>query len=77
MLALERKQWKKVKSNADVMILNIAEPDASEFEIWSYSPSLFGIKGIVERFSLFLSMRGDNDERIQSALEGMMEQVEW
>ncbi len=76
-LALEGKQWKKVKTNDDVMILDIVEPNASEFEIWSYSPKLFGEKRVVDRFSLFLSMREDGDERVQSAIEGMMEQVEW
>jgi len=76
-LALERKQWKNVKTSDNVMILDIAEPNASELEVWSYSPELFAKKGVVDRFSLFLSMRENNDERIQSALEGMMEQVEW
>lgn len=76
-LALEGKHWKKIKTSDDVMILDIAEPDASELEIWSYSPNLFANKGVVDRFSLFLSTREDNDERVQSALESMMEQVEW
>jgi DNA-binding MarR family transcriptional regulator len=76
-LALERKQWKNVKTKDEVMILDIAEPDASELEIWSYSPELFSKKGVVDRFSLYLSMKKDNDERVQSALVEMMEQVEW
>ncbi|MBT8373615.1 MAG: hypothetical protein KJN80_01750 [Deltaproteobacteria bacterium] len=76
-LALNRKQWKRVQTKNDVIILDITEPDASQFEIWSYSPKLFGENGVVDRFSLFLSMREDEDERVQSALEGMMEQVEW
>lgn len=76
-LALEGKQWKRIKANDGAMILDIAEPSASELEIWSYSPELFAKKGVVDRFSLFLSMREDNDERVQSALEEMMEQVEW
>lgn len=76
-LALEGKQWKKVRSAEELMILDIAEPDASELEVWSYSPALFGKNGVADRFSLFLSMREDNDERVQSALEAMMEQVEW
>ena len=77
-LALEGKQWKKVNTtDGGVMNLDIAEPNASELEVWSYSPKLFANKGVVDCFSLFLSMREDNDERVQSALEGMMEQVEW
>jgi len=76
-LALERKRWKNGKNNDGVMILDIAEPNACELEIWSYSPELFAKNEVVDRFSLFLSMREENDERVQSALEGMMEQVEW
>ena len=40
-------------------------------------PQLTREKEMVDRFSLFLSMREDIDERIQSALDKMMEQVEW
>lgn len=76
-LALEGKQWKRIKTNDNAMILDIAEPNASELEIWSYSPELLAKKRVVDRFSLFLSMREDNDERVQSALVEMMEQVEW
>ncbi len=76
-LALEGKKWKKAKTSNDIMILDIAEPNASELEVWSYSPALFGINGVADRFSLYLSMREDNDERVQSALKGLMEQVEW
>jgi len=76
-LALEGRQWKKVKTYDDVMILDIVEPNARELEVWSYSPTLFGEKRVVDPFSLFLSMREDEDERVQSALECMMEEVEW
>jgi DNA-binding MarR family transcriptional regulator len=75
--ALDGKQWKTIKTNDGVMVLDIAEPNAIELEIWSYSPKLFATKGVVDRFSLFLSTKEDNDERVQSALQGMMEQVEW
>lgn len=76
-LALEGKHWKQIKTNDGAMVLDIAEPNACELEIWSYSPELFAKKGVVDQYSLFLSMRHDNDERVQSALEKMMEQVEW
>jgi hypothetical protein len=59
------------------MILDIAEPSASELEVWSYSPKLLADKGVFDRFSLFLSTKEDNDERVQSALESMMAKVEW
>lgn len=76
-LALERGQWKKIYNTSDVMILDVAEPNAVRLEIWSYPPELFGKNGVVDRFSLFLSMKEDNDERVQAALESMMEGIEW
>jgi len=76
-IALEGKQWKQVKADNDITILNMAESHVTQLEIWSYSPALFEKEGVVDRFSLFLSMKENNDERIQSALEKMMEQVEW
>lgn len=76
-LALDGKQWKTFQTNDGVMILDIAESDASELEVWRYSPKLFANKGVVDRFSLYLSTKEDNDERVQSALKSMMEQVEW
>lgn len=76
-LALERGQWKKVNNTNEVMILDVAEANARELEIWSYPPKLFGKNGVVDRFSLFLSVKEDDDERVQAALESMMEGIEW
>ena len=76
-LAMDGKQWKTVQTKNGAKILDIAEPNASELEVWSYSPKLFANKGVVDRFSLFLSTKEDNDERVQTALESMMEQLEW
>ena len=76
-LALEGKQWKRINADDNIMILDIAEPDANQLEIWRYSPELLSKKGVVDRFSLYLSMKEDDDERVQSALEVMMEQVAW
>jgi len=59
------------------VVLDIVEPNACELEVWSYSPKMFEKKGRVDRFSLYLSMKGDTDERVQSAMEELMEQVEW
>ncbi len=75
--ALSSKQWKEFKIKKDAMILDIPESNACELEIWSYSPRLFEKNGVVDRFSLFLSLKNNNDERVQSALDKMMEEAEW
>lgn len=59
-------------------------------EIWSYDPNLSAtqenswIRGsksakneIVDRLSLYLSLRGTEDERIEQALEQMIEEIPW
>jgi len=76
-LAMTGKKWKKIKNRNGVKELTIAEPDAFELEIWSYSPQLLEIGHVVDRFSLYLSLQAKNDERVESALEKMMEQITW
>lgn len=48
-----------------------------ELEIWHYDPNLFAKNDIVDPFSLYLSLKANQDERIESALEEMMEKIEW
>jgi hypothetical protein len=75
--AMAGKKWKKIKNRNDVLELTIAEPDAFELEIWSYSPRLLEKGNVVDRFSLYLSLQANDDERVESALEKMMEQITW
>jgi len=48
-----------------------------EIEVWSYHPKLFADAGVVDRLSLFLSLREDTDERVEAALEQMMKEMPW
>ncbi|MFH0726840.1 MAG: hypothetical protein V2B19_10895 [Pseudomonadota bacterium] len=48
-----------------------------EIEVWCYHPSLFAANNLVDRFSLYLSLSKSADERVQSALEIMMESIKW
>jgi len=66
-------KWKK----SDITML--PDRDGAEFalEIWNYDPSLFAQNGCVDSFSLFLSFDGSEDERVEAALEEMMEKVNW
>ena len=40
-----------------------------ELQIWGYDPKLFTKKDIVDRVSLYASLKEENDERIEQALE--------
>ncbi len=70
-------QWKRIEADRHLRVLDIAEPGACEIEIWRYSPVLFAENGVVDRFSLSLSIGTVDDERVESALASMMEQVSW
>ena len=48
-----------------------------ELEIWNYNPKLVSEHGKVDPFSLYLSLRETEDERVETSLEKMMEKIEW
>ncbi|MHC1729179.1 MAG: transcriptional regulator [Syntrophobacteraceae bacterium] len=75
--AVQNKEWREFRNLNNIMELPTVEPDACRIEIWSYSPGLFAQNGVVDRFSLYLSLKNTDDERVESALEEMMEQVQW
>ena len=75
--ALGGAEWRDLRNLNDVMELPVVEPDACQLEIWSYAPGLFAEDGLADRFSLFLSLQGTDDERVESALEEMMEHIRW
>ncbi|GAB4231706.1 MAG: hypothetical protein Tsb0021_10200 [Chlamydiales bacterium] len=70
--ALSHDEWKKWKESG-VEELPAPEKDAYELEIWHYSPTLFAQKGLVDPFSLYLSLQESEDERIETAIAEMME----
>jgi DNA-binding MarR family transcriptional regulator len=48
-----------------------------EIEVWAYKPTLLSDGPTVDRLSLYLSLREDMDERVQSALDQMMRGITW
>jgi len=65
--------WRKL----GIEELPSADSAEIELEIWYYDPDLFAKNDIVDPFSLYLSLKASQDERIESALEAMMEKIEW
>ncbi len=49
----------------------------ARLESWSYNPALLSDHPRVDTLSLYLSLRKDPDERVQAALEDMMEAFPW
>ena len=44
-------------------------------EIWSYDPKKFINNGIIDKISLFLSLRNNNDERVQHEINQMIDKL--
>ncbi len=75
--AVFAKDWKDIKRKYPHEIISYPDEAGYELEVWSYSPGLFPNGKIVDQFSLYLSLRNIEDERVESAMEEMMEGVEW
>jgi DNA-binding MarR family transcriptional regulator len=71
-IALSREDWKSLKQSHRVNEFPSPEPGALEIEVWSYAPSLFAKGNVVDRLSLYLSLKESQDERVEAALEEMM-----
>ena len=76
-VATTTRQWKRLQEQFDFGPAAADGPDSTQVEIWSYDPELFARDKAVDRLSLFLSLRDSKDERVQGALEEMMEAIRW
>ncbi len=70
--AISGDEWKNWK-NAGIKELPMSEDASFELEIWHYNPNLFAENDFVDPFSLYLSLKETTDERIEIALEEMVE----
>jgi len=75
--ALTSNDWVSISRNLDIKELTHPEPGCAQLELWRYSPERLAEDGYVDRFSLWLSLQGSEDERIEMALEDMMEVYQW
>ena len=60
-------------------ILEVEAVDDADvvLQLWSYPPRLLSHDEFVDPLSLYLSLRDDADERVQSALDGLLEGFAW
>jgi hypothetical protein len=75
--AMEKKIFQK-RLEQDVIHGCPHREDANiRVETWTYAPALLTDKPAVDPLSLFLSLRDDPDERVQTELTVMMEGLSW
>ncbi len=67
-VAMTRQQMKQLGETHTV-------EDGTVVEIWRYSPELLSNNGVVDKLSLYLSLKDDKDERIQMELENLINEI--
>jgi DNA-binding MarR family transcriptional regulator len=75
--AVDLNGWKMYCMQNTITELKMPEPESTEIELWSYSPALYASNGLVDRLSLYLSLKEITDERVETALQEMMENAKW
>jgi hypothetical protein len=71
--AIASRNWKHMAAPE----IPIAEPDTCRVQLWRYDPQPLARHGRVDRFSLWLSLEQERDERVQAARETLMEEQAW
>jgi DNA-binding transcriptional ArsR family regulator len=73
--ALGRESWKRIAITTEK--IPVEDTGTCLVQLWRYNPALFAVDGSIDPFSLYLSLKDEADERVQSALEEMMEKTLW
>ena len=75
--AISHKRWLALTKEASGPDLVDRDAAGGEVEVWKYEPREHDRPGIVDPLSLLLSLRQTADERVEQALDALMEQVRW
>ncbi len=75
--AINQNDWQGLDLDQKTVFSERLDEQMVEVEIWSYSPKLFASTGIVDHLSLYLSLQDHQDERIEAALQNLLEQIKW
>jgi DNA-binding MarR family transcriptional regulator len=76
-IAVRRQDWVQLRKSGTVLEDAMDEPDALNVEVWKYPPAVLSSDGVVDRLSLYLSLRETEDERVEAALDKMIGEVAW
>ena len=89
--AVKENVFKKILMNGEAIVAPSRDEAVAMVELWSYDPEFVNLvdtapfphddelerNKFVDRLSLFLSLKDDPDERVQSVLKDLMESLSW
>ena len=76
-IAIASGRWKAIERKLESEQGHLLDLGMFEVEIWKYPPEKLSRGKMVDRLSLYLSLRDKDDERIQDALEDLLEGMQW
>ena len=73
--AIASRKWNRELSK--MRVIPTRDEGTCRIELWRYAPEPTAEQGAADALSVYLSLRDHADERVQQALETMMEHVPW
>ena len=70
-------QWKGLKERLALSPAGVFDDERTEIQTWAYNPEILARDGVIDRLSLYLSVRASPDERVAQVAEELMETYEW
>lgn len=70
-------EYKRALVDERIQEAPFPDEDAVTIERWRYRPEILADGPTVDRLSLYLSLREDQDERVQAALKELLEGLRW
>jgi len=69
--------WKNLAAADTLRPATAFDDERIEVQTWTYDPRILARNGVIDPFSLYLSVRGSPDERVAQAAEELLETFEW
>jgi len=76
-VAVASAAWRPIRNKLVHGQLNGTDAPLVDVEAWTYPPTAVADGPVVDRLSLYLSLRGTSDERVEAALDELLEGMTW
>ena len=76
-IAVASSAWPDLRNRFPTAVAVSSESPVVEIEVWTYPPKAVSDDATVDRLSLYLSLSGTADERVEAALDELLEGMKW
>jgi hypothetical protein len=76
-IAVASSAWPDLRNRFPTAVAVSSESPVVEIEVWTYPPKAVSDGATVDRLSLYLSLSGTADERVQAALDELLDGMKW